>query len=130
MRVMVDTNVILSAILKTDLTPSIVLQYVCQNHSLIFCETILLECLEVAKRRFEEKLPELEILLATLPFELVPSSKVKIIPIQDIKDQPIMNAACNNAIDVLITGDKHFLDLKITKPEILTPSGFKQKYFV
>ena len=31
-------------------------------------------------------------------------------------------------VDILVTGDKDFADIKIEKPEILTPAGFMAKY--
>jgi predicted nucleic acid-binding protein len=54
MRVMVDTNVIISAILKEESIPDVVLTDVCENHELIICDYIILECYTVAKRRFPQ----------------------------------------------------------------------------
>lgn len=31
-------------------------------------------------------------------------------------------------VDIIVTGDKHFLELEIERPEILTPSEFLLKY--
>ena len=31
-------------------------------------------------------------------------------------------------VDVIITGDKHFLELEIDKPDIVNPSSFLQRY--
>ncbi len=41
---------------------------------------------------------------------------------------PILNAAVQHGIDIIVTGDKHFLMLEIETPEILTPKEFLLKY--
>ncbi len=45
MRVMVDTNVIISAILKEGSLPDLVLTEVCENHELILCDYIINEAM-------------------------------------------------------------------------------------
>lgn len=125
---MVDTNVILSAILKVDSIPAKVLLAVSENHDLILCQTILDECFLVANRRFPTKAFVLEGLFSTLKFELLPDTDTEIIKIRDIKDQPILNSAMDHQIDVLVTGDHHFLEIECDRPEIMTPAAFLQKY--
>lgn len=44
--------------------------------------------------------------------------------IRDIKDRPILRAALKENVDVLLTGDKDFLESKIDKPLMLMPSEF------
>jgi predicted nucleic acid-binding protein len=43
-------------------------------------------------------------------------------------DQPILNASIEYNVDVLITGDKHFLELGIKTPQICTPSEYRDLY--
>ena len=50
-RVMVDTNVIISAILKEGSLPDLVLHKVCENHELVLCDYIVIESYDVAKRQ-------------------------------------------------------------------------------
>jgi len=52
MRIMIDTNVVISALLKQGSVPDIVLHDVCENHELILCDHIISEIYAVAKRRF------------------------------------------------------------------------------
>lgn len=40
MKIMIDTNVIISSLLKQGSVPDIVLNYVCNNHDLILCDHI------------------------------------------------------------------------------------------
>ena len=44
--------------------------------------------------------------------------------IRDINDRPILRAAIMAKADVLLTGDKDFLESNIKHPKILTPTEF------
>jgi uncharacterized protein len=125
---MIDTNVILSAILKVDSIPAKVLLYVSENQELVLCQTILDESYEVALRRFSTKMEVLNRLFSSLRFELLADSQKEIVRVKDIKDQPILNSAMAHQIDILITGDHHFLEVICTQPQIMTPTIFLQKY--
>jgi predicted nucleic acid-binding protein len=73
-RIMIDTNVFISALLRQGSVPDIVLNYVCQNHELVLCSQIISEIREVANRRFPKKAEVLDDLLAQLRYDLVPES--------------------------------------------------------
>lgn len=125
---MVDTNVILSAIIKPGSIPSEVLLHVSEKEELFLCQSILNECLEVSLRRFPAKQDALRSLFENLRFTLAPESPHQGIDIHDIKDQPILNSAIASKVDVLITGDHYFLDLESNKPVILAPAEFFSRY--
>jgi uncharacterized protein len=128
MRIMVDTNVVISALLKQGSVPDIVLFDVCENHELILCDQIINESYDVARRRFPNKLDTLEKFFTDLRYELVSSPKTGNIQMIDVKDQPILNAAITHKLDILITGDRHFLELDLEIPQIITPSEYKIRY--
>ncbi len=128
MRIMVDTNVIISAILKESSLPDLVLNDVCENHELILCDYVLNESYDVAKRRFPAKIQVSDRLFSKLRYDLVPTPRLGETVMRDIKDQPILNAAIENNIDLLITGDKHFLELDIEMPQICTASEYKYMF--
>ena len=46
--------------------------------------------------------------------------------IRDVKDRPILRAAIRAGADVLLTGDKDFLEAGLEKPIVLTPAEFLQ----
>lgn len=128
MRIMMDTNVVISAVLKRGSVPDIVLNDVCENHELILCDHIIGECYEVAKRRFPREIDVLDDLFAKLRYELVSAPRIGKIQIRDAKDQPILNAAIAYGVEILITGDKHFLELDMEVLRIITPSAYKEQY--
>ena len=125
---MVDTNVIISAILKEGSTPDIVLNDVCENHELILCDDIIRESYEVIKNRFPQKIQVLDQLFAKLRYELVPAPRLGKTVMRDKNDQPILNASIEYNVDVLISGDKHFLELEIETPQICTPAEYRDSY--
>lgn len=128
MRVMIDTNVIISAMLKEGSLPDIILNEVCTNEELILCDYIINECYDVAKRRFPTKIQILDKLFVSLHYELVAAPRFSKVTMRDVKDQPILNAAIENNIEVLVTGDQHFLELKIDIPKICNPSEYRKLY--
>ena len=44
--------------------------------------------------------------------------------IRDIKDRPVLRAAISAGADILLTGDKDFLESGITTPRIMNASEF------
>lgn len=62
----------------------------------------------------------MEVFLAELTFELVPAPEHPQKLIRDPKDQPILNAAILADVDIIISGDKHFLSLDLERPKTMT----------
>jgi predicted nucleic acid-binding protein len=46
--------------------------------------------------------------------------------IRDVKDRPILRAAIANRVNIIITGDKDFLESGLTQPKMMTASEFLQ----
>lgn len=63
-----------------------------------------------------------------LSYELIPASKHTGKLVRDPKDQPILNAAIFANVDLLITGDKDFLNLKLEHPKCITAAQFLEDY--
>lgn len=126
-RVLVDTNVVISALLFPKSTPAQALYVVLDEHRLVLTKWIMDELHEVVTRKRPDLLPALDDLLAGLDFELVGPGEPRI-PIGDPDDQPILDAALASAVDVIVTGDKHFLSLNLDHPQILTARGFLDTY--
>lgn len=93
MRILVDTNILISAILFPKSLVAKALLYITDNHSIVFCDQNISELREVLRRKKPDKLPDAEVLLAELSYELIPASYHAEKLIRDAKDQPILNAA-------------------------------------
>lgn len=125
MKIIIDTNVILSAVYKPDSLPHRAMLYTCENHELILCDHIISECYSVIKRRFPQHISMLDELLAKLPYELIATPRSAGAGlISDPKDQPILNAAILHQVDIIISGDKHFLALDLKRPQTMSPAQF------
>ena len=124
MRVLADTNILFSALLFPKSVPAQALLSAARKHSLILCDRNISELKDILKRKAPELLPDSEVLLAELPYELIPGVDYAGKLIRDAKDQPILNAAIVFDVDIILTGDKDFLSLNIEYPKCLTPVEF------
>ena len=130
MRVLIDTNVLISAALNPDSIPSQAYQKAASypNRGLI-CELNVDELKRIFNKKFPGRLASLDKFLsvALLTLELVPtpSSEAEAESlIRDVKDRPILRAAIEARADVLVTGDKDFLESGVESPAIMTPVEF------
>ena len=132
MRVMIDTNVLVSALLFPNSLPSKVVEKVLLDHDLILCSQIVQELQTVFERKFKEQTKHLENALRDLHFELVhtpESFNQSCYPdLKDKKDLPILVSAIMNKVDILITGDKDFFEVISEKPKIISPRSFINSY--
>ena len=133
MRVMIDTNIIISAVLFPNgraaeaLNKALSFPY----HPLV-CDYIVDEL----RRKFQEKFPnktkELEEFLyhalsvlevVSTPTELIPTESM----IRDPKDRPILRAALNAHADLFLTGDKDYLESSVSDPRIVNAFSFLEQ---
>ena len=126
MRVMADTNVIISALLFPASLPAKVLLHIASHHDLVLCDHIVEEIRGVVSRKRPDLLGDFDVLLAQLSYELVIAPEEPSKLIQDPKDQPILNAAIVAGVDIIVSGDKHFLRLDLERPKAMSPAEFWQ----
>ena len=130
MRVLIDTNVLISAALHGNSVPfqAYVKASSYPNHGLI-CEQNVDEMKRIFNKKFPKRLAALDKFLSTalLTLELVPiptDENMSESKIRDADDRPILRAAIEAKADVLLTGDKDFLESGLKNPMILTPAEF------
>lgn len=130
MRVLIDTNVLISAALSANGVPyqAYVKAVTYPNHGLI-CEQNVDEMKRIFNKKFPNRLAALDRFLsvALLTMELVPiptDEDIAELQIRDVKDRPILRAAMKARADVLLIGDKDFLESGLEKPVIMTPAEF------
>jgi len=95
----------------------------------LICEYSLDELRRVFNRKFPHKVHVFERFVseAVLITEIVPvppHEHPNEHKIRDIKDRPILRAAIEARADIILTGDKDFLESTITQPRILSPADF------
>lgn len=133
MRVLIDTNILISAALNADGVPfqAYIKAASYPNRGLI-CEQNIDEMKRIFNKKFPNHLSSLnKFLSAALPtLELIPipakENKSKS-QIRDKKDRPILRAAIYAKADVILTGDKDFLESGLKKPLVLAPAEFVKR---
>jgi putative PIN family toxin of toxin-antitoxin system len=124
MKILVDTNILISAVLFPRSKPAKALVYTAENHEMVLCDQNLAEFREVLNRKAPQVLPDAEVLLTELSYDLIPAAPYAQKLIRDVKDQPILNAAILYDIDIILTGDKDFLSLDMERPKCMTVAQF------
>ena len=124
MRVLIDTNILFSALVFPHSKLAQALLYVADNHEIVLCDRNIMELRDILKRKAPKYLPDAEVLLAELAYELIPAVDHAEKLIRDTKDQPILNAAIVFNVDIILTGDKDFLSLEIKHPKCMNVAQF------
>ncbi|WP_148410862.1 putative toxin-antitoxin system toxin component, PIN family [Murimonas intestini] len=130
MRVLIDTNVLISSALSANGVPfqAYVKAASYPNHGLI-CEQNVDEMKRIFNKKFPNRQAALDKFLsaALLTLELVPiptDENASEVQIRDVNDRPILRAAIKANADILLTGDKDFLESGLENPMIMTPAEF------
>lgn len=127
MRILADTNILFSALLFPHSKPAQALLYAVDHHEIVLCDRNITELRDILKRKAPKYLPDAEVLIAELPYELIPAVDHAEKLIRDAKDQPILNAAIVADVDAILTGDKDFLSLEMEHPRCLTAAQFLEE---
>lgn len=130
MKVMIDTNIFISAALfpKGRVAKALMKAFM-PPYEPVICDYIVDEL----HRKFREKFPEKMVEMEAFFFTALQYIKVVKVPeeelleeqkIRDIKDRPILRAALNAGADLFLTGDKDFLESSIEDPRIISVADF------
>jgi len=130
MRVLIDSNVLFSAVYRLGSIPhQALLKAIKPPYQCLVCEQSFNELYNNFSVKFPDRLDELNIFYDTLKslVEVIPMQKSNQITIQDIRDPddlPILHAAVAANADFIISGDLDFLESNITKPVIIKAAEF------
>ncbi|AGL00388.1 putative toxin-antitoxin system toxin component, PIN family [Desulfoscipio gibsoniae] len=124
MKVLADTNILISALLWPHSKPAATLLHAARYHELVLCDRNIFELRDVLGRKAPYALADVEVFLAELAYDLVPAPEYPQKLISDPKDQPILNAAIVADVDIIISGDKHFLKLNMERPRVMTAAQY------
>lgn len=126
MRILVDTNVYISAFAFRSRQLIEMIEFVYIDHELVMTRYVADEILRVVSTVKPDQLATAMEFL-TLPgivwFE--GTETIGSVPlIRDQKDLPIVIAGIAAGADVIISGDKDFLAVTIDRPKVMTPRDF------
>ena len=129
MKILIDTNILFSAILFENSKVAETVFYINEHHDIFLTDQNIAELREVVSRKLPKRTKDIADFLAKLSYQIIPTSPISSsVKIRDSKDQPILNAAISNDIDIILTGDKDFLALNLTHPKCMTVSEFCKSF--
>ncbi|GAB6277575.1 conserved hypothetical protein [uncultured spirochete] len=128
MRILVDTNIILSAALFPEGKVSRVFSYLLEAHTVVIASYSIQECKTVFMKKFPDKIDCLKAFLLKIDYEPFKTPKKldahDFPPMRDASDLPVLASAILSDVDILLTGDKDFEGIGIKKPLIFTPNQY------
>lgn len=130
MKVMIDTNIIISAAISPQGTAAkAFMKAISPPCQPVVCDYIVDELHRKFQEKFPKKLVELEAFLyyALQVIHVVSTpkeEKLEEAKIRDIKDRPILRAAQQAKVDYLLMGDLDFLQSGIRDPRIISAAEF------
>lgn len=131
MRIMVDTNVLISLLVLSSKKMNRMMECIFMDHQLVLSSYIVEELKDVVRRKFAGKVGAVDTLLAKMNYEYVYTPDIldeTLFEIRDVKDYPVLYTAMLEDVDILVTGDNDFRDVDVEKLEILTPAEFVERY--
>lgn len=134
MRVFLDTNILFSAILFPDSVPDKALQKaLCFPYEVVTCDYVLDELRRNVIKKFPTKVDALDRFIASLALSItVINVSYNVdddtLSIRDDYDKPVLRAALESKCDLLISGDKDFLEAGLDKPVVIKAADFYYKY--
>lgn len=123
-RILVDTNIMVSAVFAPNSSLAAVLSYVSARYDMLMCCQSIVELWEVICRKTPEAVSSLVTLMNVLNFRIVKSKRESSVVIRDRTDQPILDAAIDAQAGIILTGDKDFLALDLQQPRCMTVAQF------
>lgn len=130
MRVMIDTNIFISAVLFPNGNAAAALKKaLALPYQPLTCNYVVDELHRKFQEKFPDKMTELEAFLySALPIIHVvetPEETVKAeSQIRDAKDRPILRAALSSNADLFLTDNKDFLESAVDDPRIISVADF------
>lgn len=125
MKIMLDTNILISAALFPDgKAASAYKKAIMPPFEPIVCDYIIAELQRKFSQKFPDRITTLESFLAAarLRIVIVPTpntQKQEERLIRDVKDRPILRAAISSNAELLLTGDKDFLEASVSGLKII-----------
>ena len=126
MKVLLDTNVIISAVTTRGLCAD-VFRTVLSDHELVTCTKVLQEVKRILQQKFSVPVSLIAEYLELIRAEAImaESKDLPDVQIKDTDDIQIIGAALSGKADVMVTGDREVQDIKrIKKLRIVSPRAF------
>lgn len=122
MRILIDTNVLISAFVFGGKAGKLLELLFDSSNELLISEYVDLEFKEKLEMKWPDKAERVYSLYHTLPFLFCKSTAERSGNLRDKKDIPILNDALSLKADIIVSGDKDFLEAGLENPQVFSPS--------
>ena len=121
MRIMLDTNILISAIVFDGKIEKLLNSLKDKKHQLLVSDYVEKEFKEKVAKKWAVKAEDYNRVYEKFSFTRCASTTEILGKVRDKKDIPVLSDAIFHEVDILLTGDKDFLESEIKNPLILSP---------
>ena len=122
MRVLLDTNVLISAFVFGGAAGRLLEKLFDGDFELLVSDYVEKEFCAKIEEKWPDKFDQVYSLYKELPFIFCESSSVCEGSLRDPKDIPVLSDALFHQVDVILSGDKDFLEADLEYPLVLSPA--------
>ena len=122
MRILIDTNVLVSAFVFGGKAGDLMNMLFESSHELLVSDYVDAEFKAILEMKWKEKSEKVYSLYHTLPVVFCGSSPIQIGNLRDAKDIPVLSDALFHNADIILSGDKDFIEAELEHPLVLSPS--------
>ncbi len=122
MRILIDTNVLVSAFVFGGKAGTLMNMLFESSHELLVSDYVDAEFKAILEMKWKEKSEKVYLLYHKLPFVFCGSSPMPMGNLRDAKDIPVLSDALFHHADMILSGDKDFIEAEIERPLVFSPS--------
>ena len=128
MKVMLDTNVLISAFVFGGKVREVLIRLFETNCVLYISEYVDKEFNNILQEKWSDRADKIYSLYRSMDFIFCSSTAETLGCLRDKKDIPVLSDAIYHGVDILLTGDKDFLEADIETPKIISPSELLENF--
>ena len=122
MKILIDTNVLISAFVFGGKAGCLLELLFDSNYTLLISDYVDSEFKSKLEEKWSQKAEKVYSLYHTLPFVFCESSPTQQGDLRDKKDIPVLSDALYHEADIILSGDKDFLEADLEKPLVYSPA--------
>jgi len=122
MKILLETNVLISAFVFGGKAGQLLEKLFDSDFELLVSDSVDKEFHDKLNEKRPDKVSMVYELYRTLPFLFCSSSDTISSLLRDFKDNPVLSDAMAHKVDVILTGDRDFLEANLDYPQIFSPA--------
>ena len=122
MKILIDTNVLISAFVFGGKAGCLLELLFDSHYTLLISDYVDSEFKSKLEEKWSQKAEKVYSLYHTLPFVFCESSPTQQGDLRDKKDIPVLSDALYHEAEIILSGDKDFLEADLEKPLVYSPA--------